>query len=72
MTMNLKKRAEDSTGAKIDNPIRSDYHAPQDQAPMKDADLDPMSRRPLYGVGNVSLLVGADATVVVHKEDGLV
>ncbi|RZS18704.1 hypothetical protein BHM03_00051028 [Ensete ventricosum] len=25
-----------------------------------------------YGVGKVSLLVGADATVVVHKEDGLV
>ncbi|RWV92764.1 hypothetical protein GW17_00044830 [Ensete ventricosum] len=24
------------------------------------------------GVGKVSLLVGADATVVVHKEDGLV
>ncbi|RWW45886.1 hypothetical protein BHE74_00048231, partial [Ensete ventricosum] len=56
---------------------------PQDQAPVKDADLDPISRRPLCcqprekeliadGVGKVPLLVGADATVVVHKEDGLV
>ncbi|RRT60076.1 hypothetical protein B296_00020969 [Ensete ventricosum] len=80
----------------------------QDQAPVKDADLDPMSRnhcivnhseglmvvdfgggdaattgtigrsegqrekRYDHGVGKVPLLVGADATVVVHKEDDLV
>ncbi|RZS07191.1 hypothetical protein BHM03_00037986 [Ensete ventricosum] len=44
---------------------------PQDQAHVKDADLDPMSRTPLYGIGKVPLLVGADATAVQEK-DGLV
>ncbi|RWW45524.1 hypothetical protein BHE74_00048623, partial [Ensete ventricosum] len=36
----------DSTGAKFENPIRSNYHwtimPPQDQAPMKDTDLEQM------------------------------
>ncbi|RZS05592.1 hypothetical protein BHM03_00036129 [Ensete ventricosum] len=58
MTMNMKKGADDSAGAKFDNLIRSDYHAP--------------ARSSSYGVGKVPLLVGADATVVMHKEDGLV
>ncbi|RZS19639.1 hypothetical protein BHM03_00052071 [Ensete ventricosum] len=65
---------------------------PQDQTPVKDVDLDPISRRPLCcqprrdgadkqvsklssaadEVRKVPLLVGADAIVMVHKEDGLV
>ncbi|RZR70456.1 hypothetical protein BHM03_00000062 [Ensete ventricosum] len=61
MTMNLKKGADDSARAKLDNPIRSDYHA-----------LARSSSCEGHGVGKVPLLVGADATVVVHKEDGLV
>ncbi|RZS07615.1 hypothetical protein BHM03_00038481 [Ensete ventricosum] len=34
--------ADDSTGAKFENPIRSDYHAPQDLVSVKDANLEQM------------------------------
>ncbi|RWV90127.1 hypothetical protein GW17_00047694 [Ensete ventricosum] len=58
MTMNLKEGANDSAGAKFDNPIRSNYHTPV--------------RSSSYWVGKVSLLVGADAIVVLNEKDGLV
>ncbi|RWV89812.1 hypothetical protein GW17_00048022 [Ensete ventricosum] len=58
MTMNLKEGADDYTGAKFDNSIRSDYHA--------------STRSSSYGVGKMPLLVGADAKMVVREKNGLI
>ncbi|RWV80485.1 hypothetical protein BHE74_00037445 [Ensete ventricosum] len=59
MTMNLKKGADDSARAKFDNPIRSDYHAPK-------------SSSAADGVRKVSLLIEANAIMMVHEEDDFV
>ncbi|RRT60072.1 hypothetical protein B296_00028798 [Ensete ventricosum] len=78
MIINLKKGANASAGAKFDNPIRSDYHAPARSSSCKGPTAGAIDRsegqreKRCDGVGKVPLLVGAYAIVVVHKEDGLV
>ncbi|RRT33694.1 hypothetical protein B296_00058293 [Ensete ventricosum] len=84
MTMNSKKGADDSAIAKFDNLIRSNYHAPARSSSCEGRRSLPDVKETAVlsitvklssaadGVGKVPLLVGVDATVVVHKEDGLV